>query len=190
VSDARAAAILADAFSTDPVVTWFLRADAQRQAALSGLFTWMVEVRAANAGSVSVSPGGEAAAIWLRPDDEPRDTVLGLLRDLTGFVGLTGWRRLPRALAVKSTLERMHPKAPHRYLLAIGCRQDCQGKGHGGRLLAQTLHAVDAQGAAAYLESSNRANIPLYQRHGFDVMDEVRIGAHGPLIWPMWRPAR
>jgi hypothetical protein len=41
----------------------------------------------------------------------------------------------------------------------------------------------------AYLESSNKRNIALYGRHGFEVTSEVVI-AVGPRIWPMWREPR
>jgi hypothetical protein len=48
---------------------------------------------------------------------------------------------------------------------------------------------VDADGMAAYLESSNERNIALYGRHGFEITSEVAIPG-GPRIWPMWREPR
>ena len=44
----------------------------------------------------------------------------------------------------------------------------------------------DAEGLSAYLESSDLANVPLYERHGFRVTGEVVI-PDGPVIPLMWR---
>ena len=48
----------------------------------------------------------------------------------------------------------------------------------------------DEQGLPAYLESSNVLNVPLYQRHGFEVMAEAALPQGGPSAWFMWREAR
>ena len=53
--------------------------------------------------------------------------------------------------------------------------------------MRHALAACDADGAGAYLESSNVANLPLYRRFGFEVVDEMRVGKRGPQIWMMWR---
>ena len=53
-------------------------------------------------------------------------------------------------------------------------------------------HAVarsDKDGLPAYLESSNPKNISLYERHGFEVMGKIQVGA-GPLVTPMLRRPR
>jgi hypothetical protein len=42
--------------------------------------------------------------------------------------------------------------------------------------------------APAYLESTNPANLPLYQRHGFETLDIIQEGSSPPLF-PMLRPA-
>jgi len=58
----------------------------------------------------------------------------------------------------------------------------------GSSLLRPILDRSDADGIDAYLESSNELNIPLYERHGFEVCGEVEL-PKGPLIWPMVRKA-
>jgi hypothetical protein len=51
------------------------------------------------------------------------------------------------------------------------------------------LERCDRDHVAAYLESSNPRNIPLYQRHGFAVLGTIQVGSSPPIV-PRLRPAR
>lgn len=86
-------------------------------------------------------------------------------------------------------MERWHPKEPHWYLPIIGVEPNSQGKGLGGDLMLHAVGRCDRARALAYLESSNPRNIPLYQRHGFEPMGEIRVGA-APVVTPMLRRPR
>ena len=48
---------------------------------------------------------------------------------------------------------------------------------------------IDADGRAAYRESSNPRNIPLYRRFGFESIGEIRTES-SPVLTPMFRPGR
>jgi hypothetical protein len=39
----------------------------------------------------------------------------------------------------------------------------------------------------AYLESSKEINVPLYERNGFKVTEQMTVPNGGPPIWLMWR---
>jgi hypothetical protein len=39
----------------------------------------------------------------------------------------------------------------------------------------------------AHLESSNLKNVPLYQRFGFEVIEEIPLPEDGPTLWAMLR---
>jgi len=82
-----------------------------------------------------------------------------------------------------------HIEEPHWYLPMIGVDPSRQGQGLGSALLAHALARCDAEHMPAYLESSNPATVPLYQRHGFRVTAEIQAGA-SPVIYPMLRDAR
>ena len=56
-------------------------------------------------------------------------------------------------------------------------------------LMRHALAACDRDRLPAYLESSNPANIPLYERHGFERLGAIRAG-ESPTVVPMLRPAR
>ena len=42
------------------------------------------------------------------------------------------------------------------------------------------LAHCDREGLPCYLESSKERNVPFYRRHGFEVVQEVPLGADGP----------
>jgi GNAT superfamily N-acetyltransferase len=125
-----------------------------------------------------------AAALWLPPGVEPDAEAIG------GLVAETMAEE--KQAVIGEVLERMggfHPTGPHWYLAAIGVDPARQGLGLGSALLKHTLQLCDAQGLPAYLESSNPKNLPLYERHGFEVMDVIQPEDFPPL-YPMLRAAR
>lgn len=85
-------------------------------------------------------------------------------------------------------MDEFHPEEPHWYLSIVGVDAAHQGKGLGATLLQDALRHCDEEGLIAYLESSNPANISLYERHGFQVAGEIQID-DAPLLTPMLRPA-
>jgi ribosomal protein S18 acetylase RimI-like enzyme len=89
-------------------------------------------------------------------------------------------------------LEQMglhHPKQPHWYLPLIGVDPSRQNQGHGAALMKHALSACDRDGQLAYLESTNPRNVPLYERHGFEVLARLQVGSSPP-IFPMLRRPR
>ncbi len=77
---------------------------------------------------------------------------------------------------------------PHWHLPLIGVEPARQGQGHGSAMLRHALRWCDGARLPAYLESTTPGNIPLYERHGFEVIGEIRIGRCPP-IFPMLRAA-
>jgi ribosomal protein S18 acetylase RimI-like enzyme len=61
--------------------------------------------------------------------------------------------------------------------------------GYGSALLGHCLEVCDHGHVAAYLEATNLANIPLYERFGFRVTGEIQAGS-SPAITPMFRAAQ
>jgi GNAT superfamily N-acetyltransferase len=64
-----------------------------------------------------------------------------------------------------------------------------QGKGLGGVLMRHATDICDRDGVLAYLESSNLRNVPLYERHGFEILGTIQAGS-SPVITPMLRKPR
>jgi len=85
--------------------------------------------------------------------------------------------------------DQAHPRGvPHFYLTLVGTSVDHRGHAYGLRLLAENLRHVDEAGLPSYLEASNPANVPLYMRYGFEVLDSFTL--HSAIYFLLPRGAR
>lgn len=179
----RAIAALVNAFVADPFIRWMFP-DARQYL---DFFPQVLRYFAGGAfdhGSAYRSDDYAAAALWLPPGVGPDDEALGAVMDEGVEPGLQG-----EVLAVMEQVGASHPDVPHWYLPAIGVEPRLQGKGYGSALLARGVEVCDRQHVAAYLEATNPANIPLYERFGFNRVGEIQAGS-SPAITPMFRAAR
>lgn len=178
----RLVAPILTAFSSDPFVRWLLP-DADR------FLSHFAALARANA-SIAVTCGAarhtddfKATAVWLPAgvDTSPEARE--------AFVQGIPERRRESAFAVFDRIGSGHPAEPawHLHLLAVD--PPLQGAGYGSALLEATLRELDASHVAAFLESTSPGSRRLYERHGFEVTDEIQV-ADSPPIWPMLRPAR
>jgi ribosomal protein S18 acetylase RimI-like enzyme len=178
------AAALVRAFADDPVMNHIFPKGSAKK--MRSLFVGESK-RAIKKGALhTTADGAQGAAIWMSPGNWRTGGF-----ELLGQIPLlfTMGADTPRALGVLSQMEKVHPKEPHWYLAVLGTDPKHQGKGVGSALIGQVLATCDADGIPAYLESSKEANIPFYNRHGFEVTGEVQA-KNGPKLWPMWREPR
>jgi GNAT superfamily N-acetyltransferase len=123
----------------------------------------------------------QAAALWLPPDAEPDEEALTALFHQS--LSEQGQRDL---FAIFEQMGSYHPHEPHWYLPFIGVDPAYQRKGYGSALLGHVLRRCDQEGMPAFLEASSLVSIPLYQRHGFEVLGTIQVGTSPP-ITPMLR---
>ena len=179
------AAIMAGAFYEDPVWAWAFPDPARRLEQHRAAWGFLIEA-ALGYGWVRVDEEGRAAAVWI-PPDEPElgpggaERFDDLLRELLGDGA-------GRALDTVERFGHAHPaERPHYYLSLLGTHPDHRGKGVGMALLADCLTQIDAEGAAAYLESTNPANHRRYEGLGFFGCGSFELGEDGPDVLQMWR---
>jgi GNAT superfamily N-acetyltransferase len=182
------AATLGRAFDTDPIFRAILPDDAHRRRALPALFReWIRLLHLPHADTSWTTEDHAGAALWSPPG--AWHLGLGVLARMGPRTLVAMGTRTVPGLRVLHAIEAPHPKAPHYYLRIVGCEPDRQGRGIGSSLMKPMLERCDAEQAAAYLESSNEKNVPLYRRHGFEVTGEV-VTHLGPRAWLMWRKPR
>jgi ribosomal protein S18 acetylase RimI-like enzyme len=183
-SDAeRAFAVILLAFGNDPAARWtFPDADAYLTHFPSVIRAFGGRAFAHGTG-IHVD-GFAGAAMWLPPGVHADEEALGAIMQAT-----VPAERQADLFAVFERMGSYHPGEPHWYLPLIGVDPAHQHKGYGSLLLRHGLAQCDRDHAPAYLESSNPANIPLYERHGFVVQGTIQVGS-SPTIVPMLRAAR
>ncbi len=171
------------AFSSDPAMRWMWR-EPHEYLRHFPPFVRAFGGRAFEHGTAYVAGDFHGGSLWLPAGVVPDGAALEAL--------ITETLQEPARSAAPAIIEQMaecHPHEPHWHLAFIGVDPPHQGQGIGAALLRHTLALIDAEGVHSYLESSNPANIPLYQRHGFEVVREIRVGP-SPVITPMVRPPR
>jgi ribosomal protein S18 acetylase RimI-like enzyme len=182
----RIARALARAFEDDPVMSWVFRPDHDRVARLEAGFTFFLERIWLPQNECFAAERLFGGALWMPPGT----WHLGIgeqLRLLPGMVRVTR-RNFPRMASVLNMMEKHHPAEPeHYYLAVLGVEPEFQGRGFGSALMQPVLSRCDREQVPAYLESSKRRNVVLYERHGFRVVEELRLPKDGPPIWRMWR---
>lgn len=168
-------------FSSDPVARWLW---CEPLSYVQGMATFACAYggKAFTLRSAYVCEGFAGAALWLPPGVHPDEDALEAVVSDT----VDPSRQEDLVIALKE-LETYHPDEPHWFLPLIAVDVAHQGRGLGGALMKHALQRCDADGTAAYLESSNPKNISLYERHGFEVVGEVRQG-DCPVFTPMVRP--
>jgi ribosomal protein S18 acetylase RimI-like enzyme len=182
------AAMLARSFFDDPVASWAWRPDELRPDALERFQAIRLR-QLIDAQEVWTTDELASAALWAPPKQwhmSPREVaMLGRC-----FMRPSLFARLPLVALGWEKLDRAHPRSPpHFYLAVLGTDPDAQGQGLGSAVLRPVLEQCDNDQVAAYLESSKERNVDFYARHGFRVLDEIRL-LRGPKMWKMWRDPR
>lgn len=171
------------AFSSDPAIRW-LYPDSHTYL---GHFPDFVQAFAGKAFTLeTVYQVNDycGAALWLPPGIEP--DVESIVKIFEQTVCESKQADL---FAVFEQMEKYHPTQPHWYLPMIGVDPKEHRKGYGSRLMQHILQQCDRDRFSAYLESSKPENIPFYERHGFELLDQIQVGTSPP-IFPMLRQPR
>ena len=141
----EAANVLASAFSDDPIFEFILGDRKDTHVRLGHLFrdAARAELRRP-AHLVETVESGNAVALWHEVDAWEMGPM-ALARSLPSVVKAFG-TRLPRALNVITSAEKVHPPEPHRHLAYIGTQKGDEGNGLGSALMQSMLERCDAEG--------------------------------------------
>ncbi|PPF60542.1 GNAT family N-acetyltransferase [Clavibacter michiganensis] len=182
--------VLAEAFAEDPVLAGFVPAGPRKRERLALLFAALLRSGPLPDGTVDVAVDARGgilgAAVWEAPGGIPAHQTL---RQAPTFLRALGVAGALRAATRLRTLDRARPGLPHWRLAEVGVGAAARGLGVGSALLAHGLTRVDADGSAAYLESSTERNRALYLRNGFAELGPL-TGLDGARPVAMWRAAR
>jgi GNAT superfamily N-acetyltransferase len=174
------------AFQDDPVWSWAFRVSAHGPRPLRRAWRFLVN-STLDYHWVWRTEECASASLWIPPgkpemkpeDEEPFGALLEEQLGADAARVLDSFERFDRA--------HPHDRGRHYYLSLLATHPDHAGKGVGMGLLADNLARIDAEGAPAFLESSNPANDHRYERLGFARCGEFELGEDGPSVTQMWR---
>jgi len=179
------AAALARAFQDNPGMAWVLPDPAKRPDRLERLFAVLLERFWIPHGACTTTVGLGGAALWMPPGMWHLPGAQGLWL-LPRLIGATR-ANVVRAIRGAAITDARHPTAPaHWYLAVLGVEPSIQGRGFGSHLMAPGLQRCDETSTPAYLETDTERNVALYERHGFEVIEQIALPDATP-VWLMWR---
>lgn len=178
------------AFQDDAVARYvLLRAPTDFPRSLATFYACVLRYQYGPRGGLAslclVMPDGRGAALWQRDaghaSSGPRAGIgpIQQLRLLPHLGSLCGWgpRAIARLVRLATVVDAAHARVcggrAHFYLGILGVDPVCQGRSYATRLLAPVLARADAEGTLCHLESSKAANVPIYERFGFKLVEVV-----------------
>jgi ribosomal protein S18 acetylase RimI-like enzyme len=182
----KVAAVLADAFVSDPVFMFLLGRRRFGSRLRMMLTVEMEQYVLPNGGTVWTTSDYDGGVAVLPPSawEMPKSVTL---KEAVRWMRAFG-RRFPLAIRVQKAMQQRHPAEPHFYIRTVGVRTALQGQGLGSALMRPTLERADSAGVSTYLEASSERSAALYERLGFVHMDALQLPDGGPTVWPMCRP--
>lgn len=180
--------VLTRAVARDPFFSYLAGGAPERNARMRDAWTGILRHASARLSHTWTTEDLAGAAIWLPPGH--RTSLLDNLRLMPHLARFAGWRRLRLVGDAMEELDRRrvaHVPGSHFYLSALGVEPERQGGGIGTELMQPTLAACDERGVPAYLETATARNVLLYERVGFEVVEELVLPRTDIRGWLMRR---
>lgn len=182
------AAMLTRAFTHDPFFSYLAGRAPERNQRMRDGWTGILRYASARLEHTWTTDDLVGVAVWLPPGHRtPLRDSLRLVPEMARFVG---WRRMRLATDAFEVLEgrrRHHVPGAHFYLSVLGVEPDHQGTGIGTALMAPVLDRCDRERLPAYLETAAARNVLLYERVGFEVVEELILPRTDIRGWLMRR---
>ncbi len=184
------AGVLARAFAHDPFYSYLAGGAPERTQRMRDGWNGILRFGSAHLEHTYTTDDRAGVALWLPPGYRG-PSLLDSLRQMPALARLAGWRRLRIVGDTIADLEKRrhhHVPQPHFYLSALGVEPDRQGTGTGTAMMQPVLTLCDSGGTPAYLETAAARNVLLYERLGFDVVEEMDLPGTDVHGWLMLRP--
>ncbi|MHA1914518.1 MAG: GNAT family N-acetyltransferase [Promethearchaeota archaeon] len=178
----KAADVLVDAYSEDPMMELIFKEDEQRRIQFKVMLKFCVKY-----GSV-FSPSENFEGIMCILPYEKADMTVPRIFLSGGFflsLKLMKFRKMmEQSVEVIEEVKKNLDIGPYLYLFVIGVSQDYQGKGFAGKMLRALMEKGDMEKKPMYLETQNENNVSLYEKYGFYVYKKKELPE--PMNLPFW----
>ena len=153
------------AFDEDPAFRFFFQDPVTREAEAAAFAGHLFDQRVTR-GTVWLVEGGAAVAMWDAP---------GGLRDDDGTLAVSDEAR-QRLDDYHAATKALLPPQPFWYLGILATHPAHRGRKLGREVMKPGLAAAAAAGVPSYLETTNPGNVALYERSGWAVTGNTRLG--------------
>ncbi len=182
----EASRLLAEALYPTPNFAAIFR-NTPLQRAIKGLSTATrisILERKHNLGLAARLEGRLAGVFIMIPSPYCRLSFSEEFKLMPGLVWAYG-KAMPRIAKLSLLRNKKDPTSPHWHCGPLGVLPQYQGQGIGTMLIREALKIVDQTGMDAYAETASSDNVRLYERFGFEVMEQMTI--LGNTNWLMMR---
>ncbi|CAL2078675.1 Acetyltransferase (GNAT) family protein [Tenacibaculum sp. 190524A02b] len=125
-------------------------------------------------GDVFLSNDEKACLLMLTNGVEHKKSfsvkLLFLYWKLNLFFNVLGVLNVKNVLQREKAINKNHPKENFLHLYYVGVFKEYQGKGIGTQLIKEAINYYNDYGIV-YLETSDKRNLPLYDKLGFEVVN-------------------
>jgi GNAT superfamily N-acetyltransferase len=200
----EAATLLAKAFAEEPAKVAILPGESQRFRFLRLMALGRVRttVPYAAAYGIEIDRALAGVALWNPPGVQPSAlrfagialrALIGDRRRAFPTVALMArrlWRdrgAARRIVTGRREAVRVAARGRSWYLALLGTHPDFRGRGVARRLLEHVLHRCDEDGVPVWTETTDGANVAMYERFRFATVTRVRGGGIMPDLWVLRR---
>ena len=186
----EAAATLAHAFHSDPLMVYAIPDPADRTRLLPDVYARMIRFGVLT-GEVYVTAGTvEGVAVWLPPNVKwTRENIEASgMHETPTLIGNDAYQRYREVVGREWQARERDITDPCWYLFLLGVEPNRQRQGLGGALMRPILERADTDQIACYLETENERNVAFYRRQGFEVIvNGEEADATGVRFWTFRR---
>jgi GNAT superfamily N-acetyltransferase len=186
----QAAALIARAFESDPLLVHMLP-DPRQRARLGPVHLTPVVRMCTRHGRAWRTEAFDAVAAWMPPDGWPPDPAWVedcAFEEAAESVGEEAMARFNDVYGLVDSFHEQVAPEPHWLLNLVGTEPGRRRRGAASAALAPVLERASADGTPCYLETFAERNVAFYARHGFEIVVEARHPTHGIRCWGMLRP--
>lgn len=166
--------ILSKSFDDNQSINFIVKQDRKRRERIRYLMDYCFEVCMIK-GQIFLSEDHSCCALILFPKRKLKLLQIIWL-DINLAIRSIGFSRIGRVMKREKLIKENHPKSDFCYLWFIGVDPLSQGRGKGTALLSDILQHCDEKSQNVYLETSVLKNLPWYEKHGFEIINEIDIG--------------
>ena len=166
--------ILTKSFDTNQSVNYIVKQDNNRVRRIRALMGYSYEV-CRSFGDVFLSDDNNACALVLYPDKK-KMTLMSALLDARLIFQCIGIENVGKAIAREKLLKKVRGNELVSSLWFIGVDPQNQHKGSGSKLLSSIIEYSHQHGRSVSLETSNKSNLPWYEKFGFKIYAEEDLG--------------